>query len=662
MTSTAPEPGRQIWAPSADAAEATVLGRFLTWLSLERGVRMQTYDELWHWSVTDVEAFWAGVWDFFEVRASRPWDRVLEGRAMPGARWFPGARLNYAEHALGRPQDADRLALRGRSQTRPPVDLTFGELSEQVARARAGLLRLGVRPGDRVVAYLPNIPETVIAFLATASLGAVWAACAPELGTRSVVDRFGQLEPGVLLAVSGYAHGDRQVDRSAEVAALRLALPSLRAVVDVPYGGQELPDTLPWLELLDPPAEPAFEQVPADHPLYVLFSSGTTGPPKAIVHGHGGILLEHLKNHGLSWDLQPGDSLMFFTTTSWMVWNAVVSTLLTGATAVLLDGNPLHPDLDEQWRLAAELGVTHLGVSPGYLAACRKAGLQPGRRHDLRRVRQLVAGGAPMPVESFTWVQEQLGPEVMVNLGSGGTDVSTSLVQGGPLLPVWAGEMSARCLGVDAHAFDEDGLPVVDALGELVVVSPMPSMPLGFWDDPDGSRYRSAYFEHYPGIWRHGDWIRFTDRGSCVITGRSDATLNRGGVRLGTAEFYRVVEELEQVQDSLVVHLESPDGGNGELVLYLVPAPGASVDPALCEQIAAVLRTALSPRHVPDTVRAVPAIPRNLTGKKMELPVKRILQGADPEQVLSREALDDPQVLEPFLADARARQAAGASR
>ena len=658
MSPGTPAAGELVWEPPADARTASTLGRFLTWLADERGRELAGYDELWRWSVDDLEGFWSALWEFFGVRASAPYERVLSSREMPGATWFTGARLNYAEHAVGLPEDAERVALYGRSQTRPPVDVTFGELGDQVARARAGLQRLGVGRGDRVVAYLPNIPETVVAFLAAASLGAVWSSCAPELGPRSVVDRFGQIEPTVLLAVAGYRYGDKDVDRSAAVAQIRGELPTLRAVVDVPYLGDRLPDTTAWAELLAGPAEPGFVQVPADHPLCVLFSSGTTGPPKAIVHGHGGILVEHLKNHGLSWDLQPGDRMLWFTTTAWMMWNALVSSLLLRASAVLLDGNPVHPDLDEQWRLAAELGATHMGASPGYLMACRKAGLHPGTDHDLSALRQLCAAGSPLPLEGYGWVREEIGPEVLLNVGSGGTDICSGMVQGGPLLPVWAGEMSACCLAVDAHAYDPDGNIVVGELGELVITSPMPSMPVSFWGDDDGSRYRAAYFEDYPGVWRHGDWIRFTERGSCVITGRSDATLNRGGVRLGTGEFYRVVEELDEVLDSLVVHLEDPAGGNGELVLHVVLREGVQLDDELRRRLATALRTALSPRHVPDTVRAVPAVPRNLTGKKLELPVKRILQGAPPDTVVSRDALLDPAVLDPFLAEARERAAA----
>ncbi|HEY0357384.1 MAG TPA: acetoacetate--CoA ligase [Mycobacteriales bacterium] len=651
-------PGEVLRAPAADVRTGTEIGRYLSWLADGRGLDFAGYDELHRWSVGDLDGFWSSVWEFFGVRAHTPYERVLGDRSMPGAQWFPGATLNYAEHALGRPEDTGTVAVVAHSQTRAPVELTFGELRDQVARARAGLRRLGVGPGDRVVAYLPNIPETLVAFLATAGLGAVWASCAPEFGARSVVDRFGQVEPTVLLTIAGYRYGDRDVDRRDEVAEIRRGLPTVRHVVHVPYGEHTLPDTVGWAELLAEPAELAFEPVPFAHPLYVLFSSGTTGKPKAIVHGHGGILLEHLKNHGLSWDLHAGDRLMWFSTTAWMMWNALVSALVVRASIVMIDGNPLYPDLRTQWRLAADTGATLLGVSPGYLMACRAEGVEPAREFDLGRVRQLGAAGSPLPLEGFTWVAEQFGPGVLLNVGSGGTDVCSGIVQGGPLQPVYAGEISGPCLGVAAQAYSEDGRPVVGELGELVITEPMPSMPVGFWGDTDGSRYRAAYFEHFPGVWRHGDWVRFGEHGGCVVTGRSDATLNRGGVRLGTAEFYRVVEELDEVLDSLVVHLEDPAGGNGELVLYVVLRPGLRLDDTLRRTIAAALRTALSPRHVPDTVVAMSAVPRNRTGKKLELPVKRILLGADPDDVLGRDTVADPASIAPFTAHARDRRAA----
>ncbi|MBE1493402.1 acetoacetyl-CoA synthetase [Amycolatopsis lexingtonensis] len=630
-----------------DVRETTEIGRYLTWLA-DRGHSFDDYAALHRWSVTDLDGFWTSIKDFFGVRFHSPATAVVPDRRMPGTAWFPGATLNYAEHALG--GLADEVAVVAYSQTRDRTELTWGELRDQVARVRAGLRRLGVGRGDRVVAYLPNIPETVVAYLAVASLGAVWASCAPEFGARSVIDRFGQVEPRVLLTVSGYRYGAKDIDRRAEVAAIRAGLPTVEHVVHVPYGEHDLPGTTAWSELLTESA-PGFEPVGFAHPLCVLFSSGTTGKPKAIVHGHGGLLLEHLKNHGLSWDLRPGDRILWFSTTAWMMWNALVSGLLTGASIVLVDGNPLHPDLTWQWRLAAETRATLMGASPGFLMACRKAGLDPAASFDLTALRQLGAAGSPLPAEGYHWVRDVFGPDVLLNVGSGGTDVCSGIVQGGPLQPVVAGEISGPCLGVDAKAFDDAGKPVVGELGELVITAPMPSMPVGFWGDDTGERYRETYFDAYPGVWRHGDWIRFSPEGSCVIAGRSDATLNRGGVRLGTAEFYAVVEELPEVEDSLVVHLEDPAGGNGDLRLFVVLREG-TLDAALRAKIATALKSALSPRHVPDTITAVPAIPRNRTGKKLELPVKKLLLGARADDVVGADVLADPTALDHFGASA----------
>ncbi|WP_410625952.1 acetoacetate--CoA ligase [Amycolatopsis sp. cmx-8-4] len=634
---------------AADVRGTTEIGRYLGWLATHRGLGFEDYASLHRWSVTDLDGFWSSIRDYFGVRFHTGETAVVPDPRMPGTEWFPGATLNYAEHALSHRPD-DEVAVIAYSQTRPRVELTWAQLRDQVARARAGLKRLGVGRGDRVVAYLPNIPEAVVAYLAVASLGAVWASCAPEFGARAVLDRFGQVEPKVLLTVSGYRYGTKDVDRGSETAEIAAGLPTLEHVVRVAYGD----DATGWTELLDHPGEPGFEPVGFAHPLCVLFSSGTTGKPKPIVHGHGGLLLEHLKNHGLSWDLRPGDRLLWFSTTAWMMWNALVSGLLTGASIVLVDGNPLHPDLAWQWRLAAETRATLLGASPGFLMACRKADLDPAADLDLSALRQIGAAGSPLPAEGYRWVADRF-PDVLLNVGSGGTDVCSGIVQGSPLQPVWAGEISGPCLGVDARAFDERGEPVVGELGELVITAPMPSMPVGFWGDlpvtdPD-SRYRATYFADYPGVWRHGDWVRFSPGGGCVIAGRSDATLNRGGVRLGTAEFYTVVEELPEIDDSLVVHLEDPAGGNGDLRLYVVLRDGA-LDDDLRRRIKTALKSALSPRHVPDEITAVPVIPRNRTGKKLELPVKKLLLGARPEDVVGRDVLADPTALDHFRARA----------
>jgi acetoacetyl-CoA synthetase len=650
-----PRQGDVLWTPPPDARTTTELGRYMDFLRDERGHDFTDYKELWRWSVEDLDGFWGSIWDFFDIRAHMPPERVLGSRAMPGAEWFPGATLNYAEHMLGLDEDLDRVALVSHSQTRGRRELTFGELRDLVSRVRAGLVRLGVQRGDRVVAYMPNVPETLAAMLATTSLGAVWASCAPEFGARSVVSRFSQIEPKVLLTISGYVYGGKPVDRREEVAAVREQLCTLEHVVHLPYGEGSIADALPWDSFVAEPGPLEFEPVPFAHPLYVLFSSGTTGLPKAIVHCHGGILVEHLKNLGLSWDMGPEDRIFWFSTTAWMIWNALMSSLLCRSSVVMIDGNPLYPDLRQQWRIVEQEQVTIMGMAPAYAMACRKEGIEPGAEFDLSRIKQIEVAGSPMPTEGFEWVYEKVKPDVMLNVGSGGTDVCTGYVAGMPLQPVYAGEMTGCLLGIDVKAYDEAGEPVEGELGEMVITTPMPSMPVGLWNDPGGVRFRDTYFDMYPGVWRQGDWIMFTERGSCVITGRSDATLNRGGVRLGTGELYAVIEDLDEVTDSLVVHLEDSEGGAGELVLFVHLREGVALDDELRGVIARSLKTALSPRHVPDTIEAVPAIPRTLTGKKLELPVKKILQGSERDDVVRLDALSDPRSINAFVAYANTR-------
>ncbi|MBM7790719.1 acetoacetate--CoA ligase [Tenggerimyces flavus] len=640
-----PALGTVLWTPPADVRSSSRVGAYLSWLSSTRGLTFPDYASLWQWSVDSLEDFWASLWEYFAVGGS--YSSVLTSRSMPGASWFPGASLNYAEYLL-RSLPADEVVIVGQSDTRASVTLTGAELRAAVAACRAGLVRLGVGRGDRVAAYLPNIPETVVLLLATASLGAVFSSCAPEFGTRSVVDRWSQIAPKVLVAVDGYRYGDKPVDRTSEVAAIRAALPSLAGVVSVPYLGSGVPDALSWEELLSSPAPMAFELVPFHHPLYVLYSSGTTGLPKAIVHGHGGILLEHLKALALHLDLGPGDRFFWFSTTGWMMWNFLVSGLAVGASIVLADVNPGYPDLGSTWRLASSTGVTFFGTSAPFLLACRKAGVRPADLGDMSRIRGVGSTGAPLPPEGYGWVYENVNSSLLLQSFSGGTDLCTGFIGGSPLLPVYAGELSCRCLGAAVAAYSPAGESVVDSLGELVIERPMPSMPVSFWGDSSGSRYRAAYFGDFPGVWRHGDWITVTSRGTCVITGRSDATLNRGGVRLGTAEFYSVVDTFPEIADSLVVHLEDADGGPGELLLFVVPAAGVTVDDALKARLAAELRRSLSPRHVPDVVVAVPDVPRTLSGKKLEVPVKRILEGRAADEAASRGALANPSSLEAF--------------
>ncbi|WP_434742962.1 acetoacetate--CoA ligase [Micromonospora sp. SH-82] len=655
--------GDVLWTPPADVRDRSRIGRYLRWLRDERGLEFVGYDDLWQWSVTDPDAFWQSIWEHFEVVAATAPTSALAEAEMPGARWFPGARLNYAENVLRMPglADDDPVVI-AHGQTRAPETLTAAELRDRVRRVAAGLRRLGVGPGDRVAAYAPNIPETYVLLLSTAAVGAIFSSCAPEFGTRSVTDRWQQIEPKVLVAVDGYRYGEKPIDRRGEVAAIRAALPSLTHAVTIGYldpAGEPPEGMLSWAELAAETDEPStFAPVPFDHPLYVLYSSGTTGLPKPIVHGHGGILLEHLKMLALHHDLGPGDRFLWFTTTGWMMWNFLVSGPAVGSAIVLFDGNPGHPDLGALWRLAEETGTTYFGTSAPFLLACRKAGLVPKEIADLSALRGLGSTGAPLPAEGFTWVYAAVNDRLQLQSLSGGTDVCTGFVGGVPLLPVYAGEIACRALGAKVEARGPDGVPVVGELGELVITAPMPSMPVGFWNDHDGTRYREAYFDVYPGVWRHGDWITINERGGCVITGRSDATLNRGGVRLGTAEFYSVVEGLDQVVDSVVVHLEDDEGGAGELLLFVVLAPGLELDDALRRTIARELRTSLSPRHLPDEIHQVRAVPRTLSGKKLEVPVKKILTGTPVDAAAAQGALANPESLTAFATLAAGRPTA----
>jgi acetoacetyl-CoA synthetase len=627
-----------LYTPSPVAIERAHITRYLSWLRSEGGLDLRSYDELWRWSVDDVEAFWASIAAFFEVRFSRPAERVLSDRSMPGARWFEGAELNYVDHVFGWPDD--RLAVLAYAEEGPVDSLTYGDLRRRVARAAAALRRRGVEHGDRVAAYAPNVVDALVAFLATASLGAVWSACSPDFGATAVLDRFRQIEPRVLLVVDGYRFKGTWHDRRAVVAELGAGLPktTLVPLADLAAGsavaGGES-DELP------------VSSVPFEHPLWVLYSSGTTGLPKAIVHGHGGILLEHLKQLSLHMDLGPGDRFFWYSSTGWMMWNLLAGGLLVGSTIVLYDGSPAFPDMGALWRLAEQAEMTYFGVSAPYIQACMKAGVVPRAEADLSRLRGVGSTGAPLPPEGFEWVYDNVHRDLLLGSVSGGTDICSGFVASCPLLPVHAGEIQCRCLGAKVEAYDERGQPVAGEVGELVVTAPLPSMPLFFWNDADGHRYRSSYFETYPGVWRHGDWITITERGSCVISGRSDATLNRGGVRMGTAEVYRVVEALPEVLDSLVVD-------TGKLWLFVVLAGGTpSLDAVLRGRIGDVLRTQLSPRHVPDEIVAIDEVPRTINGKKMEIPVKRILLGQSVDAVVSPDAMANPDSLAALARAAR---------
>jgi acetoacetyl-CoA synthetase len=650
VSQAAPE---KLWEPSAEMIERSRLHEYMRWLEAERGLRFATYDELWRWSVEDLEAFWRSIWDFFEVKADREPERALGSRAMPGAEWFPGTSLNYAEHAFAGRDDAEPAILHA-SELRDLGELGWGELRAQVAATAAGLRALGVQRGDRVVAYMPNVPEAIVAFLAAASIGAIWSSCSPDFGPASVIDRFAQIEPKVLFAVDGYRYGGKDFDRRDTLAQLQEAMPSLRRTVVLPYLDPApdlagLRDATTWEELLasGEGAELAFERVPFEHPLWVLYSSGTTGLPKAIVQSQGGILLEHLKKLHLHVDAHPGDRLFWFTTTGWMMWNFLVSGLLTRAAIVLYDGNPGHPDMGALWDLAERAGITMFGTSASYIAACMKAGIEPGAGRDLGRLKAVGSTGSPLSPEGFDWIYEHLGSDTWLFSTSGGTDLCTAFVGGCALLPVHRGELQARALGAAVEAWDENGNPVVDEVGELVVTEPMPSMPVCFWGDEDGSRYRASYFEMFPGVWRHGDWIEITSRGTAVIYGRSDSTINRSGVRMGTSEIYRAVLGLDEIVDALVVDVPRP-GTEGWMPLFVVLREGAELDDDLKREIAHRVREQCSPRHVPDEVYAIAEVPRTLSGKALEVPVKRILMGTPAEQAASRDSLANPAALDWF--------------
>jgi acetoacetyl-CoA synthetase len=638
-----------LWQPDPDRVRSAGTVRFREWLRTERDVDLADYPALWQWSVTDVPAFWSAVAEFSGVRFHDQPTAVLGAATMPGARWFPGATLNYAEHALGHGADDDPAVVFQREDG-VTSRLTYGELRAQVGAARAGLVALGVRRGDRVAALAPNCPETLVAFLAAASLGATWSSCSPDFGVRAVFDRFTQIEPTVLIAVDGYVYNGRTFDIRPTVTRLRDEIPGLKATVLVDYTGNTVPDTVPWTGLLAEHAGAAlaFDPVPFDHPLWVLYSSGTTGLPKGIVQGHGGIVVEHLKALALHCDLGPGETFFWFTTTGWMMWNFLVSGLLVGATIVLYDGSPGHPDLATLWELAEREKITYFGTSAPFIQSCLKDGQRPGDRFDLTALRAVGSTGAPLSPEGFRWIADAVGGGLQICSVSGGTDLCTAFVGSAPDVPVWLGELSCRALGAAVAAYDEQGRAVVDEVGELVVTEPMPSMPVFFWDDPDGSRLREAYFDMYPGVWRHGDWIKITDRGSAIIYGRSDSTLNRGGVRMGTAEFYRVVENLDEVADSLVIDTSGATTPDGELLCFVVLAPGATLADVV-PKLRRDLREQLSPRHVPNRFVAIDAVPRTLNGKKCEVPVKKILAGVDVDKAISRDALSDPESLRPFV-------------
>jgi acetoacetyl-CoA synthetase len=637
------EEPKLLWQPSAERVAQSTLTRYMHWLEHERGMQFAEYDELWNWSVENLEEFWASLVEFFGVRFSDGGETALGERSMPGAQWFPGARCSYAEHVFRGKRDGD-VAIRYASELRSLSSWSWGRLRAETAAIAVGLQDLGVSAGDRVVAYMPNIPETVAAFLACASIGAIWSSAAPEFGARSVIDRFAQITPKVMLAVDGYRYGGKDFDRSQNVERIAAEISGLEHVVRFGYL-----DDSGWEDgfLGDSSPELSFAALPFDHPLWVLYSSGTTGLPKPIVHSQGGILIEQLKMGHLHLDAQSADRVFWFSTTGWMMWNFLVGVLLTEASIVLFDGNPGHPSLDVLWDLAADAGVSCFGTSPAYIGSCMKSGVKPTEGRDLSRLASVGVTGSPLSPEGFQWVYDELGSDTWLFSTSGGTDVCTAFVCGAAVLPVYLGEIQARALGAAVEAWDPDGKSLIDDVGELVITQPMPSMPIFLWGDDDGSRLVDSYFSMYPGIWRHGDWIKITPRGTTIISGRSDSTINRGGVRMGTAEIYRAVLGIDEVVDALVVDLPR-EGTDGWMPLFVVLREGVVLDDALVGEIRRRIREDCSPRHIPNEICQIAAVPRTLSGKVLEVPVKRILMGTPAQEAASRESLVNPEALDYF--------------
>jgi acetoacetyl-CoA synthetase len=663
--STPTEQPTVLWEPTDEQRERATLTRFARWVAETRDVDVaDDYHALWRWSVEDVEAFWAAIWEFFDVESESGYDRVLGTREMPGAEWFPGATVSYARHIFRGRDDAD-VAIRHASELRELGEWTWGDLRARTAAIAGGLRSLGVERGDRVVAYIPNIPEAVAALFACASIGAIWSSCSPDFGARSVADRFAQIEPKVLIAVDGYRYGGKDFDRMDVVSRLQGEMDSLEKTVILPYLDASpdfgrLRDAITWDELLaaGEGAELQFEELPFEHPLWVLYSSGTTGMPKPIVHSQGGILLEHLKKMNLHVDAQEGDRIFWFTTTGWMMWNFVVGCLLTPASIVLYDGNPGSPDMGVLWDLAEQAGITCFGTSAAYVAACMKADVEPGEGRDMSALRSIGSTGSPLAPEGFQWIYDKLGSETWLFSTSGGTDMCTAFVGGVPTLPVYLGELQGRSLGAKIESWDEEGRPHIGEVGELVITEPMPSMPIFFWGDEDGSRLRESYFEMFPGVWRHGDWIEITERETAIISGRSDSTINRGGIRMGTAEIYRAVLALDEVTDALVVDVPR-EGTDGWMPLFVVLRVGAELDDDLVKAIRTRIREDCSPRHVPNEVHAIDEVPRTLSGKVLEVPVKKILMGTPADKAASRDSLANPEALDYFVEFAERSDEAG---
>ncbi len=640
-----------LWQPDKTFIEGSHLRQYQNWLHQHYQLTFSDYPSLWQWSVDHIDTFWESVWKYFNIIEHSPYQKVLSSHQMPGAVWFEGASLNYAEHIF-RKQTQDKPALYFASETQSPSALSWDALHQQVAAVRQYLIELGVKKGDCIAAYLPNIPEAIVAFLATNSLGAIWTCCSPDFGPNTVKDRFEQVQPKVLFAINEYHYNGKTIPRKAEVEEIARQIQSIGHTIHIPNTGETSLSPITraknslWSDVIQQKTPPlAFEPVSFDHPVWVLYSSGTTGKPKAITHSNGGVLLEHLKYLHFHNDVKAGEHFFWFTTTGWMMWNFLQASMLAGGIPVLYDGSPAYPNLDKLWQLAESLPIHHFGTSAPYLTACMKKKMSPGKTHNLGALRSIGSTGAPLPPEVFEWVYDDIHPNIWLCSMSGGTDVCTAFVGGCPGMPVYKGAIQGRALGCALYAYNEEGSPITGSLGEMVIEKPMPSMPVFFWGDPQNERYKESYFQSYPGKWCHGDWIEIYNNGSLKIQGRSDATLNRKGIRIGTAEIYAVLDRLDGLADSLVVDLEKPNGDD-QMILFAV----FSTDDH--ENTTAVLKKALreqcSPRHVPDHVVAVEDIPYTLSGKKMEIPVKKALMGMDISKSVNPDAVRNPSALQFF--------------